>query len=276
MTRLAELEAEAYLRNPHGRVLYLADRLMLDVMTDTTERSPTFSLPPFRRRGESDRPPSWSFVKHPSAATPDAWRKLLGRPIRGLSWEGPDYAALNAPRSLVDHPPSLDAATIEGFEIGCEPTDDAFDIRVGVAAPGEAWPTEVACDVLLQVGGESVGTDAEVLALPVAIPSTSLDVLLRLAAKLALNTLSTASMAAIGRLDGNWMVHVSCSNMKLIDRGIRLLMDRASLDYASACRELFASIHELDRAGSVDSPVAHALSRLRRSGMTREPAASRA
>ena len=263
LARLTEREAAVYRREPHGRVLYRADRLMLDVMTDTTERSPTFSLPPFRRRGEDDRPLSWSFVKHPAASTPEAWRRLLGRPIRGIAWDRSDYEAMGAPRSVVDNPPALDARTIEGFEIGCEPTDGAFDMRVAVAAPGETWPADVPCDVLLQVGGDPVDAAAERLQLPLDVPSTALDVPLRLAAKLALNTVSTATMAAIGRLDSNWMVHVRCANMKLIDRGIRLLMDRASLDYESACRELFVSIRELDAQRSPESPVAHALARLR-------------
>jgi N-acetylmuramic acid 6-phosphate etherase len=263
LARWTQLEASVYRREPKGRVLYRADRLMFDVMTDTTERSPTFSLPPFRRRGEHDQALSWSFVKHPWASTPDAWRRLLGRPIRGLRWDGSDYAAMGAPRSLIDNPPALDAKTLETFEIGCESSDEAYELRVAVAAPGETWPAEVPCDVLVQIGGDAVETAAELLQLPLDMPSTALDVPVRLAAKLALNTVSTASMAAIGRLDSNWMVHVRCANMKLIDRGIRLLMDRASLDYESACRKLFASMRELDEERSVESPVAHALERLR-------------
>ena len=40
-----------------------------------------------------------------------------------------------------------------------------------------------------------------------------------MAIKLVLNTLSTATMARMGRVMGNAMVWVSPSNKKLIDRG---------------------------------------------------------
>ena len=46
MAALAERESQIY--EGGGRVTYLASRFLLDVFSDTTERSPTFMLPPFR------------------------------------------------------------------------------------------------------------------------------------------------------------------------------------------------------------------------------------
>ena len=47
MARHIDFEAEVYTEN--GLVTYFADEYMLDLFTDTTERSPTFMLPGFRR-----------------------------------------------------------------------------------------------------------------------------------------------------------------------------------------------------------------------------------
>ena len=75
----------------------------------------------------------------------------------------------------------------------------------------------------------------------IPLPDTTSPIRLweRLAAKLVLNTISTATMGRMGRLVGNWMVHVDISNKKLIDRGTRLVSELTGLDYEQACRELF-------------------------------------
>ncbi|MHC4438647.1 MAG: N-acetylmuramic acid 6-phosphate etherase family protein, partial [Planctomycetota bacterium] len=67
-----------------GLVTYFADEFMLDVLTDTTERSPTFMLPAFRRQDDNLSPRSWAFIKDPFRPTKEAWRELLGREPRGL------------------------------------------------------------------------------------------------------------------------------------------------------------------------------------------------
>ena len=59
--------------------------------------------------------------------------------------------------------------------------------------------------------------------------------------KLAFNCLSTGTMAAMGRVAGNWMSWVSISNKKLIDRGIRLLVELGGISYEEAAQRLFAA-----------------------------------
>ena len=46
------------------------------------------------------------------------------------------------------------------------------------------------------------------------------------AQKLALNMLSTSVMIKLGRVKGNKMVDMQLSNLKLIDRGTRMIMER--------------------------------------------------
>ena len=61
MSDAVDRECELYSRG--GHVTYFADEYLLDVLTDTTERSPTFTTPPFRPQYQKDQPLSWAFVK---------------------------------------------------------------------------------------------------------------------------------------------------------------------------------------------------------------------
>ena len=56
---------------------------------------------------------------------------------------------------------------------------------------------------------------------PFPIADSPLEIWKHLAVKLAFNCLSTGTMAAMGRIAGNWMSWVSMSNKKLIDRCIQ-------------------------------------------------------
>lgn len=51
------------------------------------------------------------------------------------------------------------------------------------------------------------------------------------AQKLVLNMISTATMIALGKVKGNKMVDMQLSNDKLIDRGIRMIMDEIPVSY---------------------------------------------
>ena len=52
--------------------------------------------------------------------------------------------------------------------------------------------------------------------------------------KLVLNMISTALMIRIGRVKGNKMVNMQLTNEKLVDRGIRYLVEELKIDYAEA------------------------------------------
>jgi len=119
IARAVELEEAVYRKR--GLVTYLADSLMLDVLTDTTERSPTFMIPPFRREGDTTSPVSWAFVKNPRCPTEQAWHDMLQREPRGLTWGPEVYRELNAPAHIQANPPKLDNDEIHKFRIGDEP-----------------------------------------------------------------------------------------------------------------------------------------------------------
>lgn len=52
--------------------------------------------------------------------------------------------------------------------------------------------------------------------------------------KLALNMISTALMIKIGRVKGNKMVNMQLSNDKLVDRGVRYVVEGLGIEYAQA------------------------------------------
>lgn len=54
------------------------------------------------------------------------------------------------------------------------------------------------------------------------------------AQKMILNMITTSTMIRLGRVKGNRMVDMQLTNNKLIDRGIRMIMDVTGLDYEAA------------------------------------------
>jgi N-acetylmuramic acid 6-phosphate etherase len=56
--------------------------------------------------------------------------------------------------------------------------------------------------------------------------------------KLVLNMISTAVMIRVGRVKGNKMVNMQLSNIKLVDRGTRYVMEELGLEYEEAEKAL--------------------------------------
>lgn len=54
------------------------------------------------------------------------------------------------------------------------------------------------------------------------------------AQKLVLNMISTSVMIQLGRVKGNKMVDMQLSNLKLVDRGVKMIVDELNIDYAEA------------------------------------------
>ncbi|HKW30367.1 MAG TPA: hypothetical protein VJT54_13605, partial [Verrucomicrobiae bacterium] len=92
LARLVELEESVYRGGRRNN--YFADQLGLDVLTDTTERSPTYGTPPFRKADDSTAAESWAFLFLPPLKTPDAWRHILKREPRGIEWSKTDVQKL--------------------------------------------------------------------------------------------------------------------------------------------------------------------------------------
>jgi len=273
-----EFEEGIYRRK--GLVTYFADEFLLDVLTDTTERSPTFMLPAFRKQDDNLSPRSWAFVKDPLRSTKDAWRELLQREPRGLEWGRDVYERINAPANLKAQPPKLDNAEIHKFMIGSEldpSRTDAADsalVAVGIGNEDhlihtvlEQFGLQYKKTAALIVGlADAPGAPDETFRFPCKLADSPLQLWHHLAVKLVLNTLSTATMVRMDRVIGNAMVWLSPSNKKLIDRGSRLIAQQAGCSYERACIALHEALEEVtskqQQGIEVPSPVALAIERI--------------
>ena len=295
---LVEMEERIYRRG--GRTSYFAHTLGVDVLTDTTERSPTFCTPPFRKWDDTEAAESWAFLFTGEPETAAAWRTLLRREPQTIEWTERDLRSL-----LDDEAAARQAAVLREighedlmrFRIGLDglahrPTRPGDAVTVVVSAPDlplvaepdspftrqlEAAAAADADAALIAVGrhadlrhlwgSASVRAAGDLVALPVADTPFLLDPLTRVGVKMLLNALSTCTMVRLGRVLGNRMIWVVPSNLKLIDRSTRYISDLAGVGYEEACHALFEVVEYVEprrSAGKVyPPPVGVATMRLR-------------
>jgi len=298
LARLVEREEAVY--RGGGRTSYGAGALSVDVLTDTTERSPTFCTPSFRKWDDRDAAESWAFLFVPASTTEEAWQQVLQRAPQTIEWTPEDLARLLDPDAA-----ARQASVLEGirrtelmrFRIGLDgvtfrpprPGDLTTLVVSAADAPAlERHPAHLpglladaraagAAAAVIAVGAaaglaslvaRSGGRGAdEAVALSVPDAPFLLDPLSRIGAKLLINALSTCTMVRLGRVLGNRMIWVVPSNLKLIDRSTRYIRDLAGVSYEEACRTLFDVIEFIDprrRAGhAYPAPVGVAVMHLR-------------
>ena len=288
-TLAAIVEREATVYDRGRMVAYSADGFLLDVFADVTERTPTFSIPPLKRRSQmSSAPDPWAVAYHPGLRGAGAWRAMLGREPAGLSWTADTYRRLGADH-LAEAPPRLDEEEIREYPVGDETIGyyrESLDLIVQIVTDGCFGCAPVRDAALEQAPGGAVESRALVIdsrlssdesgtscaptaapdewRLPLPLPKSPIDLFHHLAIKLVFNTISTATMARMGRVRGNWMVQVSPTNKKLIDRSIRIIADITGHDYASAAELLFRAREERGDAPSLVKDVLDRVSALDR------------
>lgn len=214
---LTEREAGAY--GEGRRVVYATRDFGLTVLTDTTERAPTFSLAPFENRLAPADPPSLCYLRlDGTQSTDEAWRALLGRAPRCIEW---DSCRAFTGRAWLDGYGIADAAGAEAMIVSVQRSEDGFRLCDGVE--------EV---VFTKLFPDSVDAGECIL-------------FFNLALKCLLNAHSTLVMGRLGRYEGNLMTYVKASNRKLIDRAIRYVRILAERDggarptYAETAYALF-------------------------------------
>jgi len=275
LTQLAGLVAleESVYRTGHKNN-YFADRFGIDVLTDTTERSPTFCTPPFRKAGDPTAAESWAFLFLPQVETAAAWRHLLKREPRCIEWNKTEIreamAAAKPPAQPGDGGEKL-ARTVEiirkisrtelmQFKIGLDGLnlrslgegDSAIAIGSDDFCPFEVEAVQEAgakagaihfCSRRIEespVSKSAIGSPQPAMVrLPVPETDFLLDGVTRVAVKLVMNALSTCTMVRLGRVMGNFMVWVVPSNLKLIDRATRYIVQLTGLTYEAANGLLF-------------------------------------
>ena len=234
-----EFEREVYAQG--GLITYLADKCMLDLFTDNTERAPTFMIPPLRSSREKGCSQSWAFVKNPLHTTEECWSEMLRRHPRCLEFTSEDARSLGMPQSFIDNPPHIGYSDLLTYMIGNESAPERIEGRARTVAvvlnvPGAEKSFAAASDQLAAAWPERRDFTFD---FPIA--DSPLETWKHLAVKLAFNCLSTGTMAQLGRITGNWMSWVSMSNKKLIDRNIRLLAELGDIGYEEAAMRIFAA-----------------------------------
>ena len=233
------IDFECSLYAKKGRVTYFADDCMLDLFTDTTERSPTFMLPPFRSTDETALAQSWAFVKNPLYGTEDCWNALFHRDVRCLEWNHGDYRAPGMPKLKNGELPKIGRRFLMKYPIGNEDIPERYAGCESAAVIVRAGKPDAAFELAARSQSAKYGT-VRLFTVAPSEPS-ALEVWKHLAVKLTFNNLSTGTMVKMGRVSGNWMSWVAISNKKLIDRGIRLISELGRIPYEEAAERLFAA-----------------------------------
>lgn len=259
LTQAVEYETATY--NANGLITYLTHDYLLDILTDTTERQPTFTLPPFRKFNDKEGLISWAYVKDPLYPNTVAWQHVFRRPIKGLDWTVEDYKRLNASKDIINNPPKVASSEVEEYYIGNEDDPSRYSRKpahlVCIDINGSATPEvmkwyntnlpKFSSGVVIRMGNIPEGKLADnEIRIPVKLPRTLTDVMTHIMVKLAFNLLSTATMAKMGRVWGNWMIQVLPTNKKLIDRSTRIIASLANISYEQANEEFFKSYYGRD------------------------------
>jgi N-acetylmuramic acid 6-phosphate etherase len=257
-----------------GRINYFADRFGIDVLTDTTERSPTFCIPPFRKFDDGGASESWAFLFLPVNETTAAWRRILKREPRCLEW-GEDgirglVAGENMSRTMetlrkIGHPelmrfkigldglPGRPLKSGDGVVAVLSPNEEQVSsvnevFRKQMGEGQESRPGAAAIRFCSKESNPATAFGGLTTSATVAVPQTDflLDGLTRVAVKLVMNALSTCTMVRLGRVMGNKMIYVVPSNLKLIDRATRYISQLTGLPYENANGLLFEVIEYVE------------------------------
>jgi N-acetylmuramic acid 6-phosphate etherase len=227
MSPLTSKEADLYKKKHYLNYVSHPD-LAISILTDTTERSPTFSLQGFRNRMDTEQGHSLSYLFVAGAQdSPQAWRQLLQRPPRALDWK--------------DLPRDISQKMLLGFDISLQGLNQRTQ-----QIPCVNFQVELQADeIFFECDGERVGFQA------------SKDPLYNhLCVKMILNAHSTLIMGLLGRYEGNVMTYVRPSNNKLIDRATRYIQRILSqrgreVDYSTVVEKIFEEMEKTEQKPGV-------------------------
>ena len=261
LAQLVALEESTY--RVGSKCSYFAGRFGIDVLADTTERSPTFCTPPFRKFDDDQAAESLAFLFVPEDWTDKAWEELLKRKPRCVEWREADIRPL-APEekfeSLRETVEKVSSTELMRYKIGSNGTryrplvveDCAIAVASELENPAvkifqikqlEQAQSKNARTGLIYFGSQETADLSSVAQVCAFVPVPATDLLLdgvtRVLVKLVMNALSTCTMVRLGRVSGNFMVHVVPGNLKLVDRATRYVSELAGLTYEAANRLLF-------------------------------------
>jgi N-acetylmuramic acid 6-phosphate (MurNAc-6-P) etherase len=125
LAALTDIEAAAYAAGRFST--YYAEKALITVFIDSTERSPTFRLYPLDTVQEPRRK-CWIQVWTKAGAPGEAWRAFLGRPFRGLAAE-----LYRKPFETEVDDPYLRRAALESLKRAGDEQADLYDFSLSAA-----------------------------------------------------------------------------------------------------------------------------------------------
>jgi N-acetylmuramic acid 6-phosphate etherase len=237
------IEKEYNIYSKGGYLTYLTnDDPGISILTDTTERSPTFTLDPFNNYLKPEQKPSLVYLCMPdSADSAAAWESLLFRTPRPLNW-------------------SEFPVTMNNYLLGFDFSLEGLNKRKEKVHPAE-------CDVFrinrtrgylvfsLQDKNHSINLEKLTLLHQ------------HLLLKMLLNILSTLIMGKLGRYESNLMTYVTPGNNKLIDRAARytdILLKREGVADITYSDIIYALFEEMEYGTGTRSLVLDTVDRIRK------------
>lgn len=313
LTQLAKLTAmEEAVYRAGRKNNYFADRVGIDMLTDTTERSPTYCTPPFRKFDDTTASESWAFLYVPYKNSDEAWERVCKRRPRCVEWKPEEVRGLvpdDKYARTVEIIGKIGYAELMRFRIGLDgiknrplgPGDSAVGLVTEVEKESLLEPDgfhRVQLESAVKAGAKTgliyVGSETgcremkEFIAqwnpncaavfLPAPANNFLLNGVMRVGLKMLLNTLSTCTMVRLGRVMGNYMIWVVPSNLKLIDRATRYIQKLTGLEYAAANRllfEVFEYVEPRMKADQAYPPVVGVSVMRHRHGLSNEEAEKR-
>jgi len=310
LARLTALEESVY--RAGRKTNYFADCVGIDMLTDTTERSPTYCTPPFRKFDDATATESWAFLYVPYPDADQAWERVCKRPPRCVAWSADEVRGLVPEDKFartVEIIGKISYAELIRFRIGM---DGIKHRPLGVGDSAVALVVEAEKHTLLaadgfqrtqldaarragaktgviflgrveacrEVGEFAAKWNPDCITVLVPVPQTDLllNGVMRVGLKMLLNTLSTGTMVRLGRVMGNYMIWVVPSNLKLIDRATRYIQKLTGLDYVQAnglLFEVFEYVEPRMKADQAYPPVVGVCVMRHRHGLSNEAAERR-
>lgn len=193
------IERESDIYQQGGYIFYETDPYFgISILTDTTERSPTFSLYPFENQLDSIKNPSLSYLYFRNSKNAEsAWNELLLRAPRTFHWS------------------EITNATSGERLMGFDFSDKFPSVRAQYLKNKHAY-------FKIYFDRENNQIHFELEELKHTLKLETLNFLsAHLVLKILMNNLSTTIMGRMGRYESNLMTWVRASNNKLVDRAVR-------------------------------------------------------
>lgn len=234
MAPFTKLEAKLYQEKKY--LNYVTDPyLAISILTDTTERSPTFSLRAFENRLEQGSEHSLSYLFIPEAENSGhAWSELLWRKPRPLEWK--ELGGKIAGDKIFGFDISSQGLKTRSTHIPTENFSITYD-------DGKVLFKCMKEEAIFEWGEEPLFN--------------------HLMVKMLLNSHSTLIMGLLDRYEGNVMTWVRPSNNKLIDRAARYVLQLLKVKAKTASYEdvILKIFEEIEKAHENEPVVLRVLKR---------------